>query len=157
VDDGAVVFLDGTAVVYYGLPTNATYRTLATSQPGSLEDTWLSFPVDPRSLSNGIHRLAVEVHQASVTSSDLSFDLQLVATLDTSAVLPPKLSVERNGTSAKISWPAAAAGYVLEESKGVGSGTIWDRAAEAMQISNVEFFVVSGVTQVERIYRLREE
>lgn len=157
VDDGAVVFLDGTAVVYYGLPTNATYRTLATSQSSSLENTWLSFPVNPGSLTNGINTLAVEVHQASATSADLSFDLQLVATVDGSTVLPPRLSAERNGTSVKTSWPAAAAGYVLEESKGVGAGTIWDRAAEAMQISNDEFFVVTGMTEVERVYRLREE
>ncbi len=92
-----------------------------------------------------------------MTSADLSFDLQLVATLDAAVVLPPKLSVERNGNDVKICWPAAAAGYVLEESNGIGVGTIWDRATEAMQISNDEFFVVGEVTEMERVYRLRKE
>jgi hypothetical protein len=80
VDDGTTVYLNGTPVVYYHLATNASYNTIAApEQPQDLEDTWFSFRVDPGVLLNGTNTLAVEVHQWSPTSSDLSFDLQLLA------------------------------------------------------------------------------
>jgi hypothetical protein len=155
VDDGAAIFLNGAPVVYFGLATNATYRTLATAQSGSLEDTWLSFPVDPSKLTNGVNTIAVEVHQSSVSSSDLSFDLQLIATLDAAAVIPPKLSVTRVGTGEKLSWPAAAAGYVLEETGEFGPERVWNPSSLALQIFSDEFFVTNEMVGAERLYRLR--
>jgi hypothetical protein len=156
VDDGAAVFLNGAPVVYFGLATNATYRTLATAQSGSLEDTWLSFPVDPSKLTNGVNTIAVEVHQSSVSSSDLSFDLQLIATLDAAAVIPPKLSVTRVGTGEKLSWPAAAAGYVFEETARLGAGSVWNSTATPIQILSDEFFVTNGMVGGMRFYRLSQ-
>jgi len=141
VDDGAAVFLNGAPMLYFGLVTNATYRTLATAQSGNLEDTWFSFPVDPSKLTNGVNTLAVEVHQTSVSSADLSFDLQLIATLDARATIPPKLSMERVGNGVRLCWPAAATGYVLEESDGIGDGSVWNRGTEAVQILDDAFFV----------------
>ena len=79
VDDGAAVFLNGTPALYFQLSTNAAHNTLAAAaQATNLEDTWFSFPIDPHLLVNGTNTLAVEIHQASVTSSNLSFDLQLL-------------------------------------------------------------------------------
>ena len=80
IDDGAAVFLNGVPVVYYNLATNATYNTVAVpEQPQDLEDTWFSFSVDPGVLLNGTNTLTVEVHQWSPTSSDISFDLEVLA------------------------------------------------------------------------------
>jgi len=155
VDDGAAVFLNGAPVVHFGLATNATYRTLATAQSGSLEDTWLSFPVDPSNLTNGVNTLAVGVHQASASSSDLSFDLQLIATLDAAAVIPPKLSVDRVGGAEKVRWPAAAGGYVLEETDRLGAGSVWNPTANPKQILSDEFFVTNSVSAGATFYRLR--
>jgi hypothetical protein len=137
------------------LASNATYRSQATAQSGSLEDTWLSFAVEPSQLTNGTNTLAVEVHQTSASSSDLSFDIQLIATLDAAAILPPKLNVTRVGTDEKLSWPAAAAGYVLEETGGVGLGNVWNPSLQALQIFDDEFFVTNGVSAGARFYRLR--
>ena len=80
IDDGAAVFLNGVPVVYYNLATNANYNTMAVpEQSQDLEDTWFSFSVDPGVLLNGTNTLAVEVHQWSGTSSDISFDLEVLA------------------------------------------------------------------------------
>lgn len=155
VDDGAAVFLNGAPVVYFGLATNATYRTLATAQSGSLEDTWLSFPVDPSKLTNGVNTIAVEVHQSSVSSSDLSFDLQLIATVDGSAVIPPKLNVTRVGNDEILSWPAAVAGYVLEGTDELGAGSVWNAAPVAKQIFSDQFIVTNSVAGGRQFYRLR--
>ncbi len=80
VDDGAAVFLNGSNVLNFQLAANATYNTLASAtQSANLEDTWFSFTVAPTLLVNGPNTLAVEIHQAAVNSSDISFDLQLTA------------------------------------------------------------------------------
>lgn len=157
VDDGAAVFLNGSPILYFGLATNATYLTLATTQSGSLEDTWFSFPVDPVKLKNGMNTLAVEVHQASVSSADLSFDLQLIGTLDMSVVIPPKLTVTRVGNSAKVCWPSAAGDYVLEEKDVLGPASFWIPAEEPIQILNDDFFVTNAAPLGMKFYRLRHQ
>lgn len=79
-DDGAAVYLNGTNILNYQLAANAAYNTLAAAtQATNVEDTWFSYPVNPALLINGTNTLAVEIHQAAVNDSDLSFDLQLVA------------------------------------------------------------------------------
>jgi len=154
VDDGAAVFVNGAPVLYFGLPTNATFLTLAAAQSDNLEDTWFSFAIEPSKLTNGINTLAVEVHQASVSSSDLSFDMQLIATYDVASTIPPKLSIARDGNSERVSWPAAAAGYVLEETDGLGASKVWNSTPNPKQIVGDEFFAVNGMVGEMKLYRL---
>lgn len=77
-DDGAVVYLNGVEVFRSNMPSGTiTYTTLAssaTSQENVFRETALSASL----LLNGVNVIAVEVHQSSGGSSDLSFDLELV-------------------------------------------------------------------------------
>jgi hypothetical protein len=58
-----------------------TYSTRATTAiGGSSESAWLEAPVDPALLVAGTNIIAVELHQQSPTSSDISFNLELRAT-----------------------------------------------------------------------------
>jgi tartrate-resistant acid phosphatase type 5 len=90
-DDGAVVYLNGTEVFRTNLregPIGAfTPATVSVNTPE--EDAFWSTDVDPGLLHAGRNVLAVEVHQASATSSDVSFDLKLLGTL-AGAVLSPR-------------------------------------------------------------------
>jgi hypothetical protein len=79
VDDGAGVFLNGTPAVHENLSTSAAYNTLAPAMPVALQSTWRSYDLNPAMLQNGTNTLAVEIHQSSITSSNISFDLQLIA------------------------------------------------------------------------------
>ena len=77
-DDGAAVYLNGVEVVRDNLPPGATFDTFATTfVSGGDEDEFFPFTVDPGLLVDGTNIMAVEVHQSSLTSSDLSFDLTL--------------------------------------------------------------------------------
>ncbi|MFQ5856151.1 MAG: metallophosphoesterase family protein [Anaerolineae bacterium] len=78
-DDGAVVYLNGTDVFRTNMPDGAiSYSTLAASTVyGSDESAFFTTSVDPGILNDGPNVLAVEIHQAAVTSSDTSFDLEL--------------------------------------------------------------------------------
>ncbi len=79
-DDGAAVTLNGTEVFRMHLDPGATFDDPATDTQYALEDTWRAFEVDPSLLVEGTNTLAVEVHQVSGTSSDVSFDLRLTGT-----------------------------------------------------------------------------
>lgn len=75
-DDGAAVYLNGTEVYRdANLPFGATYLTNTTST--GPENGEVQFLINPALLIDGENVLAVEVHQASATSSDISFDLKM--------------------------------------------------------------------------------
>ncbi|HSH14887.1 MAG TPA: carboxypeptidase regulatory-like domain-containing protein, partial [Verrucomicrobiae bacterium] len=78
-DDGAVVYLNGREIFRSNMPDGPIgFRTPAASTVGSLaEATFYPADVLPLFLRTGTNVLAVEVHQQSATSSDLSFDLYL--------------------------------------------------------------------------------
>jgi phosphodiesterase/alkaline phosphatase D-like protein len=80
-DDGAVVYLNGTEVFRTNMPAGAVSNTTLASAAlgGSDETTYVSATLNPALLVAGTNALAVEVHQANATSSDLSFDLSLTA------------------------------------------------------------------------------
>jgi hypothetical protein len=81
-DDGAVVYLNGAEIQRESLPAGTiTFQTLAAPPAtGAAETQFFERAVDPRLLLPGKNVLAVEVHQHRGNSSDLAFDLELVAT-----------------------------------------------------------------------------
>ncbi|MFQ5799496.1 MAG: metallophosphoesterase [Bacteroidota bacterium] len=78
-DDGAVVYLNGAGAIRTNMPAGTiTYTTLASSTVGGAdEDAFYVFCVNPDLLVDGTNVLAVEIHQVSGTSSDISFNLEL--------------------------------------------------------------------------------
>jgi uncharacterized repeat protein (TIGR01451 family) len=80
-DDGAVVYLNGTEVFRSNMPSSSiTYQTRATyAMGGASEDNIYTTSILPSLLQSGSNLLAVEVHQRSSSSSDISFDLALNA------------------------------------------------------------------------------
>ena len=81
-DDGAVVRVNGTEALRTNLPEGEIAPdTLALGSIGPPnETTFFRFPIDPTLLVEGENLLAVEVHQAALTSSDLTWDASLVVT-----------------------------------------------------------------------------
>jgi hypothetical protein len=79
-DDGAVVYLNGVEVWRNNMPTSTIgFSTPATvAVAGADETTFVQTTLSPSLLINGTNVLAVEVHQSGGTSSDISFDLQLI-------------------------------------------------------------------------------
>lgn len=78
-DDGAIVYLNGTEIARDNMPAGpVTFDAAATSAPDDGQQ-FHSFPVDPALLVEGENVLAVEIHQVNLTSSDASFDLELIA------------------------------------------------------------------------------
>lgn len=78
-DDGAVVYLNGKEVERYNLPADdlgpdtAATATISAEQERAVWD----FLANRRLLREGKNTIAVRVHQAAKTSSDIGFDLEL--------------------------------------------------------------------------------
>ena len=81
-DDGAVVYLNGNEIVRDNMPGGTIYYDTWASAVvgGSDESKWFEFDVDPAGLVDGTNLLAVEIHQISGTSTDISFNLGLAET-----------------------------------------------------------------------------
>ncbi len=81
VDDGCVVYLNGKEVQRHnmpdGEPSYSTWASRATGPTVAPEHTWQQAAIETSRLKRGENTLAVEVHQASGSSSDVSFDLKL--------------------------------------------------------------------------------
>lgn len=77
-DDGGAVYLNGTLIAIDNLDLDAPSTTLANGNPGlTAENTWNEFNVPQGLLVEGTNVLAVEIHQDSQNSSDISMDAYL--------------------------------------------------------------------------------
>jgi hypothetical protein len=85
-DDGGIVYLNGAEVFRSNMPAGeVTFSTWAADTTGD-EDAFRTQEIDPGVLVAGTNVAAVEVHQANQTSSDLSFEFELLG-----VPLPPPL------------------------------------------------------------------
>ncbi len=108
-DDGVVAYLNGTEIFRNNMPSGTiNYNTLATvSVGGADESTWYSVAVNPNTLITGTNVLAVEMHQQSVASSDLSFNARLSATIPATCGIPDALTVDSiQATAVILGWQA---------------------------------------------------
>src|SRR6476646_9736237 len=95
VNDGAIVYLNGIEVLRHNMaPGAVTHTTHAAAENDARSVT---YAVDPGHLGAGTNVVAVEVHTAMPDTSQLLFDLGLVANLPWS---PPyiQISAPENGT-----------------------------------------------------------
>lgn len=82
-DDGIVVYVNGTEVWRSNMPTGTIlYNTQASSAIGSPnENTPVSQTIPISAFVNGNNVIAVELHQESGTSSDLTFNMQALGVI----------------------------------------------------------------------------
>lgn len=83
-DDGARVFVNGLEMVRDNMERwwVDSYAPAVEVVQGADESNWFSYRLNPDMFNNGKNVVAVEIHQASGTSSDISFDLKLVANIN---------------------------------------------------------------------------
>ena len=78
-DDGVVVYVNGTEILRDQMPSGViTHETTALAAAGEDENAFHEFAIENLPLRPGNNLIAVEVHQVSASSSDMSFDLELI-------------------------------------------------------------------------------
>ena len=112
-DDGAVVYLNGAEVLRSNMPGGAIgYRTpAAATVGGGDESTFFPYNIPTAALVSGTNVVAVEIHQRSGSSSDISFDLALTAAF---AGLPPTAADDAYDTDEDTPLDVPAAAGVLD-------------------------------------------
>ena len=90
-DDGIAIYVNGTEVYRNNLAAGAGNTTLATlaSDDGA---TPQAFSFSPLVFVTGNNVIAVEIHQNAVSSTDISFDLQLIGNANASLVRGPYMN-----------------------------------------------------------------
>jgi hypothetical protein len=88
-DDGAVVYLNGVEIHRNNMPTGSIlYNTVATLNIGGTDESaWNLVTITPSMLVVGTNTIAVEIHQSGIASSDISFNLRLIANTNPVATL----------------------------------------------------------------------
>lgn len=95
-DDGVVVYINGTEVLRDNMPSGAmSYTNFASANASSVEQTnRLARTIGAvGALRAGENVVAVEVHQANASSTDLYFDLSLTAQFDAYSALAGSTSI----------------------------------------------------------------
>jgi hypothetical protein len=149
-DDGGVVYLNGTEIFRTAnlpaAPTAITYATVTGSPNG--ENTIDTGSVGVGTLRAGANVLAVEIHQQSATSSDVSFDFELVGIGAPPPAPPQPVQMGRFEDGLTVVWGDPA--YVLEQTAELnGAGTVWTPAG----VGSPARFDLTGP---QRFFRLRK-
>lgn len=159
-DDAAVIYLNGAEIwrdtnFAAGVITNQTPALVALGSPD--ETNWLSLNLPPSTstlLLPGTNLLAAEVHNASLTSSDLGFDFELTAT----ALLPdlPRLSIQRNAGGCLLTAPADASYFRLLAATHLTPPAVWMPATNGpVLLENQWRVTLPASTNGQRFFRLQ--
>lgn len=126
VDDGAVAYVNGTEVARHNMPGGAIDATTpaSTTTWGPAESTFTTFDVPDGLLVDGDNTLAVEVHQVSASSSDVSFDARLSAV----------------GVTPDAEPPSVPAGLRWTDLSDTSFTLLWDPSTDDVAVDHYEIF-----------------
>jgi hypothetical protein len=151
-DDGAVVYLNGSEVFRSAMPSGPIgYNTYAnvTAVGGDESTTFYATTVSPALLVEGVNVLAVEIHQVTAGSSDLSFDLEFTGRR---TLIAPVLLINAAG---EITWPSTRTGFVLEVADTLTSPLQWTPADVTGRTEQNDTYKLSvPLTGPTKFYRL---
>ncbi len=126
-DDGAVIYLNGVEVLRDNLPAGAVvFGTLASATAPDDGANFTGFSPSPAALVAGTNVIAVEIHQSGLTSSDVSFDLTLDATV-----------ITNRPRGIELTAPLAGAAVLLPGNVNLAADAA---AGGALAVTNVAFY-----------------
>ena len=138
------------------MPSGAiTYTTLASSGVDGANESAVfesSFTITHLPAQNLV---AVEIHQNSLTSSDISFDLEVVGTGYVTPVVRPTLKIARlPDGSVQVTWPASQTGWTVYSSANIISG--WSPSSLPVTVqNNLNTLTITAPTDNSFFYELR--
>ena len=111
-DDGIVVYLNDTEIGRQNVLGTVSYNTFASTYATDDGNGWHDIVFDPGLLNAGNNTLAIEIHQSSGGSSDISFDARLILTTQSSSAQSVTLNATTEIKSRSINggtWSALSA------------------------------------------------
>lgn len=157
-DDGLIVYLNGTEIFRNNLPIGPlTPQTLAINAIGGADENTIikALVAAAPLLRSGTNVLAVEVHQASSDSTDLSFDLEFSAMAARPS--PPELSAARAANLLRLRWPTNALGFRPWQNTNLLSTNAWQPAPGTLVRNGPWWEVSVGFSPSVRFFQLRNQ
>ncbi len=153
-DDGAIVYLNGVELFRDNMPADpiTALTPATTSIATAAENTRIVHRFNPALLLTGENIIAVEIHQASATSTDVSFDLELLAYAPNSV---PKPVTSVTPTTVTLTWPNWAATWAIRSTSDFAT---WTPVA-ATPVDNGNGTVTATIprTGTSKFYRLEAQ
>lgn len=152
-DDGLIVYINGQEVYRNNMPAGAvSYTTLAPSVIGGADETtWQSAVIGAEKLISGTNVIAVEVHQSGITSSDISFKLQLSG--NSQAVVPVVTRgaylQKLHSSGVTIRWHTDIASNSKVQ---FGNDISYGREVSDATVTNEHVVTINGLTPATRYY-----
>jgi acid phosphatase type 7 len=145
-DDGAVVYLNGVEVWRTNMPTGTVgFLTPASVAIGGADETtFVQTTISPSSLITGTNVLAIELHQSGGTSTDISFDLQLIGSDGSASVTRGPYLQTGTPNSTVVRWRTNIA-TDSRVSYGTTQGSLTSNSDNATQTTEHEV-IVSGLS-----------
>ena len=143
-DDGVAIYINGTQAYRNNLAAGATYTTRA-SLASDDGETAQTFTVLPSAFVAGTNVVAVEIHQYSPASPDISFDLELIGNNPVAPCNAPTGLASSGVTSgsASVSWSAVSGAVSYSVDYKANSSSTWINAASATTSTSIN---LSGLT-----------
>ena len=157
-DDGAVIWLNGRELYRSNMPDRSSVPVVSYTTPayssvsGTDEQNFFSTFVAVTNLPAGTNLLAVEIHQQSGTSSDIGFNLELVASGYQDEQLPVLLSAVLADGYLELSWPASAGVWTVIST--TNPLEPWSSVTAQATLVNDRYLVAVPATAPVRFYRL---
>ena len=101
-DDGCVVYLNGEEVYRFNMPAGEVKNDTTTVFTTPVERHKLTFLIDAAKFTPGRNVIAVRVHQANSSSSDMAFDLSLTGLNDNEAIESEKQTYDLEQEQIKL-------------------------------------------------------
>jgi hypothetical protein len=140
VDDGLVLFINGTEVHRNAMPTGETYDTFSTRTVGDAT-AFEVFDIPTTALVYGDNVMAASVHQVNAGSSDMVFGLEMTAAAS-ACIQRPRLSIAINGNQVTIT-STAPGGTIHRASNIDGPWTAVGAAPQTVTVGpGQEFFEI---------------
>ncbi len=155
-DAGAVVYLNGVEIFRSNMPLTGAINYL-TVAPLSLSGASKTLfydgpPIDPDELLPGDNIMAVEVHQHSGSSSQMDFDLQLVAT---NKLVPPRVSLVNSNGQVSLSWNAYVGKTYRVQYTPLLPTNVWSNLGNDMTVTNSAASATDDIGNTrQRFYRV---
>jgi hypothetical protein len=156
-DDGAVIYLNGNEVYRENMPSGTVQSsTTALADISSTEESTFFSRITPTTgLLTGTNVVAVEVHQFSTNSPDLSFDLEIIALSDSDGVLVPRIAIQPSTPNTLLSWPAGYRDWSLYTAAQLGAPTAWIKSPASVLPSNGSNTVIQTPSNSAAFFELR--
>jgi hypothetical protein len=121
---------------------------------GSDENQWLTQTFDPALLRTGTNVLAVEIHQNTVSSPDISFDFSLEALTALAGV--PRLTASSLAGALRLAWPADLPDFRVVSATNLEPPIVWRATTNEPAFLNGAWQMsLPSVTDGVRLFKLQ--